>query len=90
MKNTEKILELKRLRSIILADAQYLGIYKPGDWTSFNRFMLHKSVKRKDLNLYKIEEFPALIKQFKSMRRKYDESKQKIGSRAWWRSIGVE
>lgn len=63
-------LELKRLRSIILADAQYLGLYQPNNWQKFNAFMKEKSVLKKPLNAYKIDEFPLLIKQFKSMKAK--------------------
>ncbi|WP_233890536.1 hypothetical protein, partial [Tenacibaculum piscium] len=58
--------ELKRLRSIILADAQYIGLYNPNNWNKFNAFMKHTSVLKKPLNAYKIADFPQLIKQFKS------------------------
>ena len=60
-------MELKRLRSIILADAQFVGLYTPSDWTRFNNFMKYKSVFKQPLNAYTLEQFPLLIKQFKSI-----------------------
>jgi hypothetical protein len=84
----ERERELKRLRSIILTDADYMGIYKVGDWTRFNHFMLTKSPLKKSLNKYKVSEFPELIKQFKSMRYRFDKSKTKVGSSAWFHLFG--
>ena len=81
--------ELKRLRSVILSDAQRLGLYNPNDWTRFNRFMLNTSVLKKSLNYYKIDEFPELIKQFKSMRYKFEKSRTTVGSSAWYQALGI-
>lgn len=86
--NKEK--ELKRRRSLILSDAQYIGLYVPGDWTRFNRFMKELSPLKKSLNYYKIDEFPELVKQFKSMRYKYDRNKTKVGSKAWYQFLGIK
>lgn len=74
---------LKQLRSDILKDAQILGIYTPGDWTSFNRFMLHRSVLKKPLKDYKIEEFKELNKQFKAMVTKYKKRSRIAGTKEW-------
>lgn len=81
--------ELKRLRSIILADAQYIGLYKPGNWTRFNNFMQKRSVLKKGLNRYQLHEFAELIKQFKSMRYKFDRDKLKTGTAAWFSLLGT-
>lgn len=93
--NSEKVvqalaqeLELKRLRSIVLADAQYLGIYRADSWLAFNGFMKNRSVLKKPLNYYTIEELPLLIQQFKSMRSKFDKAKMQIGSREWFIHFG--
>lgn len=80
--------ELKRLRSVILADAQYIGLYVPGNWTAFNRFMLEKSVFKKPLNRYTIGEFPELKRQFKSLRTKYDQRKTQPYTKEWYRHTG--
>lgn len=75
---------LKSFRSIILKDAQYIGLYDPQDWTPFNRFMLELSPLKKPLNSYKADEFDKLIKQFKSLRSKYDERAKVPGSKEWY------
>ncbi|MEQ3500632.1 hypothetical protein ABMY20_12815 [Tenacibaculum sp. SSH1-16] len=81
--------ELKRLRSVILSDAQKIGLYTPGDWTRFNEFMSKSSVLKKGLNRYKLDEFPELIKQFKSMRYRFDKSRTVVGSKAWYQALGL-
>ncbi|WP_187477823.1 hypothetical protein [Amniculibacterium sp. G2-70] len=75
--------ELKRLRAIILKDAHYMGLYNPHDFSGFNAFMEKSSVLKKVLPFYKIDEFPELIKQFKSMRAKYEKDITVVGSKAW-------
>ena len=75
---------LRELRSVILKDAQYIGLYDPHDWTSFNEFMKFKSPLKKVLPFYKINEFDALKKQFKSMRSKYEQEAKVPGTKAWY------
>lgn len=77
-------LELKKLRSIILADAQYMGLYSPNNWLVFNGFMKNRSVLKKPLNEYSIQEMPLLIKQFKSMKTKYIKANIQVYSRQWY------
>ncbi|AZB17597.1 hypothetical protein EG352_07360 [Chryseobacterium indologenes] len=74
---------LKSLRSVVLKDAQYIGLYDPQDWTNFNRFMLELSPLKKALNKYTADEFEPLIKQFKSLRSKYNRSAKIPGSKEW-------
>lgn len=81
--------ELKRLRSVILKEAQILGIYTPNSWANFNRFMKFKSYLKKPLNDYNIEEFPELIKQFKSMSAKLQKAKLIPHSREWHKEMGL-
>jgi len=76
--------QLKKLRSIILKDAQYIGLYDPTDWGPFNRFMLELSPEKKPLNKYAANEFEGLIKQFKSLRSKYDKSASIPGTKEWY------
>lgn len=90
IENLQKNQELKRLRAIILNDAQIMGIYKTGDWSVFNGFMKKISVLKKPLNQYEIEEFPLLIKQFKSMRYKFNKSKTQVGSKSWYQFLGIK
>lgn len=76
---------LKELRSIVLKDAQYLGLYTPNSWERFNRFMIERSPLKKRLTAYKEDEFEALIKQLKSMRTKFDKESKQMGTKAWYR-----
>ncbi|MBE7648653.1 hypothetical protein [Tenacibaculum finnmarkense] len=90
LKRMETQQMLKRLRSMILKDAQCIGLYKPDDWQKFNAFMKNKSVLKKPLNSYEVCEFPALIIQFKSMRHKFEKSKTKVGTADWYNFIGIK
>ncbi|SHK69423.1 hypothetical protein [Epilithonimonas mollis] len=74
---------LKSQRSIILKDAQYIGLYDPQNWTPFNKFMLELSPLKKPLNNYQFDEFDALKRQFKSLRSKYDQRAQVPGTKEW-------
>ncbi len=82
--------EIKRLRSIILSDAQYIGLFTPGNWKRFNDFMTQNSVFKKSLNKYSVDEFPELIKQFKSMRYKFQKNRTTVGSKAWYQFLGLK
>lgn len=76
---------IKELRAVILKDAQYLGLYEPENWEGFNHFMETRSVGRKLLYEYRAKEFPELIRQFKMMRKRYDERAERMGTREWYR-----
>lgn len=76
--------QLKKLRSTILKDAQYIGLYDPQDWSKFNNFMLELSPLKKPLNKYESHEFEPLIKQFKSLRSKYNKEARKPGTKEWY------
>lgn len=75
---------LKGLRSVILKDAQYIGLYDPQDWTSFNNFMNNLSVLKKPLNKYTADEFDELIKQFKSLKSKYQKAAKIPYTKEWY------
>ena len=66
--------EIKRLRSIILTDAQAMGILRHNNWEHFNRFMKEKSILKKFLRDYTLDELPELVLQFKSMRSKFERN----------------
>lgn len=80
---------IRELRSIVLKEAQYLGLYTPNSWERFNRFMTERSPLKKRLTAYKESEFPVLIKQLKSMRTKFDQSAKQIGTKEWSRKFGL-
>lgn len=74
---------LKGLRSIILKDAQFIGLYDPQDWNPFNDFMNKLSVLKKPLSKYTADEFPDLIKQFKSLKSKYLKASKIPFTKEW-------
>ncbi|WPC14636.1 hypothetical protein LEQ04_08585 [Riemerella anatipestifer] len=57
---------------------------EPDEWTKFNAFMLKSSPLKKPLNAYKLGEFEELIKQFKSMRAKYEKRAKVHGTKEWY------
>ena len=81
--------EVKRLRSIILADAQAMGILKQNNWAYFNKFMKERSPLKKFLRDYTLEELPELVRQFKSMRTKFEKASVKVGSKQWYILFGI-
>jgi hypothetical protein len=77
-------LRLRDLQAIILKDAQYIGLHDPQDFTSLNNFMKNRSPLKKVLPFYKIHEFDELIKQFKSLRSKYEREAKIPYTKAWY------
>ena len=84
IKEQQQLNYIKSLRSTVLKDAQYIGLYDPQDWKSFNDFMVKYSPLKKFLNKYTADEFLPLIKQFKSLRYKYDKESKIPGKYAWY------
>lgn len=88
--SAERIFELeteqkvRSLRAIILTDATYIGMLEPNNWTEFNEWMLNLSPLKKPLNSYKINEFGDLIKQFKSLRSKYNKKAKIPFTKEWY------
>lgn len=86
----EKVFELevekkvKSLRAIILTDATYIGMLEPNNWKEFNAWMLNLSPLKKPLNDYKINEFGDLIKQFKSLKTKYNQRAKIPFTKEWY------
>ena len=81
--------EVKRLRSIILADAQAMGILKQNNWAYFNKFMKERSLLKKFLREYTLDELPELVPHFKSMRTKFEKAAVKVGSKQWHTLFGI-
>lgn len=80
---------LKILRGIVLNDAQYTGYHDPNNWDVFNRWMLTKSPYKKPLKYYTADELEVLIRQFKSIRTKFDKRKTIVGTPEFYREIGT-
>ena len=63
--------------------ATRVGVHNPNDWDKFNGFMLKRSVYKKALNKYAIDELDVLIKQFRGLEANYNKSADKTGTKAW-------
>ncbi len=81
--DTELLLAKKKLRSQVLTIATRTGIHDTNDWEKFNRFMLHNTIYKKSLNLYTLEELEELVKQFRALEFNYNNSANKVGTKAW-------
>lgn len=82
--------EKRKLRSQILTIATKVGIHNPSDWDKFNRFMLHKSVGKKTLNLYSKDELKFVVKQFRGIEANYDASAETKGTKAYYHKRGLQ
>lgn len=81
--------EMKRRRSIVLTMATETGIKEPNDFASFNRFMLSRSVYKKDLRKYTLTELDELIIQFRGLERNFNTSATHPGTKAWYKANGM-
>lgn len=75
-------IEKKKRRSIVLAIATRVGLHDPTDWAKFNGFMKERSILKKQLNQYSIEELDKLIIQFRGIERNFNNSSKKVGTKA--------
>lgn len=85
MRNASAMAELekKKKRATVLAIAQRCGIHEGTSFDKFNRFMLNKSIHKKELYKYSIDELDELIKQFRGLERNYQRSAQNAGTKAY-------
>ena len=87
--SAEMELIMKRKRSVILTLATHTGIKEPDSWTAFNNWMLHSSIHKKALNAYEYDELDDLTKQFQALKANYENSAEKMGTKAWHHSTGI-
>jgi hypothetical protein len=81
-------LALKQKRSIVLTIAQRTGIHEGTNFDKFNAFMETRSILKKRLIKYTIEELDDLVKQFRGLEANYLESAKKAGNKAWYQHYG--
>ncbi len=81
-------IEKRKKQSQVLAIAQRVGIHQGTDFEGFNRFMLNKSVKKKELYKYNLEELDELIRQFRNIEQNYRASAERPGTKAYNREMG--
>lgn len=82
--NLEVEYEMKRLRSIILKIASHVGIKEPDSFTTFNHFMVNRSILKKPLHKYTLSELTELRMQFHQIEKNYDRSAENGGTKAWF------
>lgn len=79
---------LKEKRAIVLAIAQRTGIHEGTSFDKFNAFMEARSILKKRLNKYTIDELDELIKQFRGLEANFQKSAENVGTKAWNKSNG--
>lgn len=87
--SAEMELIMKRKRSNILTIATTTGIKEANSWTKFNNWMLNSSIYKKALNAYDYDELDDLNKQFRALQANYENSAEKIGTKAWHHATGI-
>jgi hypothetical protein len=79
----------KKKRSAILTVATAVGIKQPNSWQSFNDFMKNRSIKKKQLSKYNLQELDELMRQFKGIESNYKKSAKNAGTKAWSHNLGL-
>ena len=74
---------LKEKRSIVLTIAQRVGIHEGTGFNKFNAFMEARSILKKRLNKYTLDELDELVKQFRGLEANFQKSAEKSGTKAW-------
>jgi hypothetical protein len=87
--SAEMELIMKRKRSVILTIATHTDIKEADSWTKFNNWMLNSSVHKKALNAYEYDELDDLTKQFQALKVNFENSAEKMGTKAWHHSTGI-
>jgi hypothetical protein len=87
--SAEMELIMKRKRSIILSLATHTGIKEADSWTKFNNWMKNSSIHKKALNAYEYDELSDLTKQFQALKANYENSAEKMGTKAWHHATGI-
>lgn len=76
---------IKEWRSKILANAEKAGIKEPGGFHKFNNWMLNRSMCKKQLTAYTLEELRALSRQIHGVITNNGRSAQRTMTKAWWK-----
>lgn len=89
-KSTSALVEIekRKKRSRVLTIAQRCGIHEGTGFEKFNNFMLNRSIHKKELHKYSIEELDDLIKQFVALEQNYLASSSNPGTKAYNHSRG--
>ncbi len=87
--NAMKELAIKQKRSNVLAIAQRCGLHGGTDFKQFNGFMENRSILKKRLNKYTLEELDQLIQQMHAIEANYKASSNHVGTKAWHEHYGI-
>ncbi len=87
--NAIRELAIKQKRSVVLAISQRTGIHTGTGFKEFNSFMLNRSILKKKLNEYTMEELDELIKQMHALEANFKASAKKAYSKAWHKHHGI-
>ena len=78
-------IKLRNMRSKILALAERTGIKEPGNFHTFNNWMMVSSVYKKQLTNYNIDELKQLYKQLRAVEQNNNASAERPLTKAWLR-----
>jgi len=67
----------------VLTIAQRVGIHEGTNFDKFNAFMETRSILKKRLSKYTLDELDELIKQFRGLEANFQKSAEKAGTKAW-------
>ncbi|GGE89389.1 hypothetical protein GCM10010984_03770 [Chishuiella changwenlii] len=81
--NYEQQIMLRNKRSIALTIATRTGIKEVDSWEKFNNWMLKRSVLKKELYRYNLDELDLLIKQFRALEKNHNNTIIQLGIKAW-------
>lgn len=79
---------LKEKRSIVLTIAQRVGIHEGTGFSKFNAFMEARSILKKRLDKYTLDELDDLIRQFRGLEANFQKSAENPGTKAWNKANG--
>lgn len=81
-------LVIKEKRAVVLSIAQRTGIHEGTNFDKFNAFMETRSILKKRLDKYTIDELDLLIKQFRGLEANFLKSAEHTGTKAWNKANG--
>jgi hypothetical protein len=88
--NAHEVLALRKKRSIVLKIATDIGLKSPTDFVNFNRWMLNRSIHKKELHKYDLDDIDDLIAQLRKAERNFNNSSKIKGTKAYYAKRGFQ
>lgn len=81
--------DIKKKRSAVLTIAQRMGIHEGTSFEKFNRWMESRSILKKPLRDYSLDELNDLLAQLHGLESNFERSAQNKGTKAWYKKTGI-